>query len=82
MNEIKLGSKVRDMVTGVTGIAVARCEYLNGCVQYCLVPPAKKGATERPEGVYLDVGQLEVVGNGINIPQRPTGGPQVDAPRA
>lgn len=77
--EIKLGSKVRDRVTGITGIAVARIEYLNGCIQYCLVPAAKKGDTARPDGVYLDMGQLEVIGDGLNIPKRRTGGPQIDA---
>ncbi len=36
--EIKLGQKVKDVVTGFTGIAVAKCIYLNGCVQFQIVP--------------------------------------------
>ena len=30
---IKLGSKVKDMITGFEGIAIAKTVYLNGCVQ-------------------------------------------------
>ena len=30
---IKLGTKVKDMITGFEGVAVARIVYLNGCVQ-------------------------------------------------
>ena len=29
---VKLGKKVTDKITGFTGIAIARCEYLNGCI--------------------------------------------------
>lgn len=29
---VKLGSKVRDTITGYEGIATARSEFLNGCV--------------------------------------------------
>ncbi len=29
---IKLGEKVKDSITGFTGIAIAKVEYLNGCV--------------------------------------------------
>jgi len=30
---IKLGSEVKDFITGFKGIAIARIVYLNGCVQ-------------------------------------------------
>jgi len=29
---IRLGNKVKDNITGFAGIAVARAEYLNGCI--------------------------------------------------
>lgn len=32
MKKIKLGSTVRDMITGFTGIVMARTEYLTDCV--------------------------------------------------
>lgn len=36
--EVKLGSKVKDKITGFSGVAVARCVYLNGCVQFEIEP--------------------------------------------
>ena len=38
MNEIELGDKVKCKYTGFTGIAVARTEFVNGCVQYAVAP--------------------------------------------
>ena len=28
----KLGDKVKDSITGFEGIAIGKCEYLNGCI--------------------------------------------------
>jgi hypothetical protein len=33
---VKLGSKCRDSITGLEGIATARTEYLYGCVHVCI----------------------------------------------
>lgn len=71
---IRLGEEVRCTVTGFKGIAVSRIEYLNGCVQYCVRPKAGDDG-KMPEAEYLDQQQLEVIGKGINVPQRDTGGP-------
>lgn len=77
---INLGQQVRDKVTGFEGIATARVEYLNGCIQYCIKPKAtKEGAC--PAGEYIDDQQLEVVGDGIAVNPKVTGGPQSDTPR-
>lgn len=78
---IKLGQKVKDIVTGFEGIATARVEYLNGCVQYCVKLQAlsKDGAVQ--DGTYFDEGQLKVVGSGVLVLRRDTGGPQHDTPR-
>jgi hypothetical protein len=77
---IQLGNKVRDVVTGVVGIATARVEYLNGCVQYCIKQPINDG--KLPEGEYIDHQQLEVVDGGVTEQLSParTGGPSKDAP--
>lgn len=40
--KIKLGDKVRDKVTGYEGIAVARTQFLNDCVQYMVARKLKK----------------------------------------
>ena len=77
---IKLGQKVRDIVTGLEGVATARIEYLNGCVQYCIKPPIRDGKSSDAE--YIDHQQLEVVDDGVHAQLNPTrtGGPVMDAP--
>ena len=77
--EFKLGSMLKDKVTGMTGIATSRVEYLNGCVQYGVKPKSKDGTY--PDSQYIDVGQLELVGKGISVINRATGGDMSDRPR-
>ena len=38
MSEIKLGSKVKDRITGFTGIAVHRTMWINGCARIGVQP--------------------------------------------
>lgn len=55
--QIALGSKVKDPVTGLTGMAVARIEYLNGCVRIEVQP--KKVISGKPaDTTWIDEGQL------------------------
>lgn len=57
---IKLKSRVRDTLTGFEGFATARCEYMNGCIQYEIVPAELKDG--RPQkAIWLDEQQLQVV---------------------
>ena len=81
---IKLGQKVRDKVTGLTGIVIAKVEYMNGCVQFCIKPKIKANENKIPEGEYIDEGQLEIVGKGIKISQKieESGGIMPDTPHA
>ena len=78
--EIKLGNKVRDKVTGYEGVATARVEYLNGCVQFCVKPRVGSDG-KMPDHEYIDVQQLEVVSQGETITPSKTGGPQRDCPK-
>lgn len=78
---IELGQKVKCVVTGFTGIATARIEYLNGCMQILVSPKMavpKKGETqEYPTATYVDVEQLIVVkATKIKLTERkdPSGG--------
>jgi len=58
--EIELGDKVKDKVTGFTGIAVAKTEFLNGCVQYSVA--AKVGKDNKmPEEIGIDEQSLKVI---------------------
>ncbi len=58
---IKLGSKVKDKVTGYEGIAVARTTYLTGCDRYS-VQSEKLDKDKKPnEWQLFDEHQLEVL---------------------
>lgn len=61
---IGLGMRVRDIITGFEGIAVAMVVYLTGCTQFGVAP------TVVSEGKildthYFDVTRLEYVDEGI-----------------
>lgn len=71
---IVLGEKVKDKISGLTGIATARLEYLNGCVQYTVSPRLEKGKTELV-AYNIDEENLEVVGKRVKIKKNTTGGP-------
>ena len=78
---IELGKQVKDIVTGFSGIATARVEYLNGCVQYCVKPKmTKKDNGKVPDGYYFDEKQLVVIGNGVSVKKKRTGGAMSDVP--
>lgn len=79
--EIKLGNKVRCMVTGFSGIAIARLQYLNGCIQFGVKPPVDKKTGKIEDAQYIDQEQLEVVGAGLYVAPKPTGGSSTDAPK-
>ena len=74
-----LGKKVKCKVTGFKGIATAEVKYINGCVQYCVKPKVKNDVY--PDGIYIDIEQLEVIGKGVEITPTATGGVQRDLPR-
>ena len=77
---IKLGNKVRDKVSGAEGIATGRCEYLNGCVQYCVT--SKIGKDMKAVSPWIDEGQLIVIGQGLAAKPKSTGGPMSNVPSA
>jgi len=58
---IVLGDKVKDIITEFEGIATARAEYLNGCVQYLLQPKYDKKNNKIPEPEWIDEQQLKVI---------------------
>jgi hypothetical protein len=74
-SNIQLGNEVKSVISGFRGIAINRLEYLNGCIQFCVKPQGlNKDGTEKT-GVYFDEEQLKVVGPGVQLVQRPGGGP-------
>lgn len=54
------GDEVRDLVTGLQGIAVSVTEFLNGCRRVCVSPPVGEDGAFRDER-WLDEPQLEIV---------------------
>lgn len=68
---ITLGSKVQDTITGFTGVAVSRTQYLFGCVRVGIEPQEMKDG--KPiEGLYFDEQRLvelsEKTGYEVNEP--------------
>ena len=57
---IKLGSKVRDTMTGLEGIAVVRAIWLWGCVRIGLQPYETKDGKPVEES-WFDESRLEVI---------------------
>jgi len=57
---IPLGTKLRDKITDFEGVAIARVEYLNGCVQYHLKPKIDKDG-KLQEARPFDSQQLEII---------------------
>ena len=86
----ELGTKLRDRVSGFTGIACSRTIYLNNCDRYSLQPQVGDDG-KLPETQWFDENVLELVDNGIAVKADPlvsgkTGGPmpvpkRSDAPR-
>lgn len=79
---IPLGALVKDVVTGLTGVAVCRSEWLNGCIRVVMQPQELKEG--KPADVYVvDQEQLKIVKErAVAITAQPTGGPMPDAVRA
>lgn len=82
MKTVQLGDKVKDAVTGFTGIAVGRSEWLNGCVRIAVQSDKLKDGLPT-ESHWIDEPQLSVIKAGVVSAQRaPNGGPRPDPKRA
>ena len=74
-DNIELGDQVKCQVTGFKGTATARIEHLNGCVQYAVKAPMKKGENKMPDSTMIDAEQLETVKKPKKpFKKNPTGG--------
>lgn len=63
---IKLGSTVRDVVSGFTGIAIQRLDQLNGNVQIAIQPQMAEGSTAYPEAMFIDHHMIDVIDEGVS----------------
>jgi len=82
MSDIKLGSVVKDMISGFKGIVTAKSIYLNGCERILVEPQMLKDDGSLINGVWFDVQQIEVVQESTklntNCHTQAIGGPRKD----
>ena len=72
---INLGDEVKDTVTGLKGIAVARTQWLHGCDRIGVQPKARKDGTI-PDALNVDEPQLVLVKKKVvKKGTKKTGGP-------
>lgn len=77
---VEMGDKVRDAITGFTGVVTGRCEYVSGCNQALVAPGVKEDGTF-VESMWLDDDRLEVIeSNVIKLPRRTAAGFDKPAP--
>ena len=82
---VKLGSKVKDMLTGFTGTATGRTEWVFGCSRIFIEPNKLKDDGAPIEGQWFDEQRVEVVEEKEPVVSKDssatTGGPQRDPMR-
>lgn len=77
---IKLGQKVRDIITGFEGIVTGRCEYITGCTQVLVAPRCKEDGTTRDSG-WFDEDRVELTDAKPVTLSVKNAGPDKPAPR-
>lgn len=80
---VKLGNKVKDPVTGISGIAFCRVSYLQGCDRIGVQMPTYKddeGKTVVPDLYHVDEPQLTILKGGVKPAKSTTGGPSFFGP--
>lgn len=76
MTEIKLGNKVECIYTGFKGTAVARTEFINGCIMFSVLPKKEKKDNKMPEEMVIDEKSLKLIGSKRKeVKKSRTGGP-------
>lgn len=78
--KIRVGDKVRDTVTGFSGIVVAMTEWLNGCLR-ATVQPQELHDGKPIDPFTFDVEQLEVIAPEAAKALAPSGGPTAEPRR-
>ena len=56
----EMGQKVKDVITGFSGVVTGKAQYITGCQQVLVVPPVKSDG-DSVSGQWLDEDRLEVV---------------------
>jgi len=77
--KFELGKKVKDQITGFTGIITGRAEYLTGCVRYLVTPKADKNNLK--DSIWEDEARLKEIKIKKVRKYRSTGGPMKYDPK-
>ena len=64
--EVEIGDKVRDKITGFVGIAVSKMEFFNRCIQFGVVPRVGKDNKE-PDEMFIDKNSLEIIKKKVKL---------------
>ena len=82
MFKFECGDKVKDVVTGLQGVIMARIEYLTGCNQYAVTAQKLTKEGKRPDWEYIDENRLEKAGGKLKLPseKRPDRGADGNLP--
>jgi hypothetical protein len=67
---VNLGDRVKDRISGLQGIAIARTEWLYGCVRVTIQPEKLDKDGKQRDNVTVDEPQCEVLKVGV-IENRP-----------
>ena len=65
MEKIKVGATVKDIITGFTGVVMARAEYLTGCERYGILPKGLTAEGKIPDWEWIDENRLLTTEPGI-----------------
>lgn len=80
MDRIVLGKEYKDEISGFTGIAVTKTEWINGCVRVTLSPKLDKDGKFQ-DSVCLDAEQLVETGHAIAVKPKDVGGDRIATSR-
>ena len=79
--KIELGDKVRDTISGFTGIVICVSNWLNGCQRIAIQPQGLHEGSPIPNATF-DAEQLEIVSQNTASTGKRTGGPAIAPTRA
>lgn len=71
IEDVQLGGEYDDVLSGFTGYAIGKAEYLNGCVQVHLEahqPDNTDGKYTAPVSYWVDIQRLRATGEVVSLP--------------
>lgn len=67
---VGLGDRVKDRISGIKGIAIARTEWLYGCVRITIQPEKLDKDGKQHDNISVDEPQVQVIKAGV-VENRP-----------